>query len=212
MSANFRYTSCPAPLAYITYAAPYGSSGAAETRLEVAPENIWRKPFHNWLKKSETINHIFNEIDPYTSDTDGWVELIEQRVAGTPIADDPEFQAYLDTLRDDLTIHDAAHPYAGRVIFEVANVFLETAHSVFVTHVSQGAILNLEYITGGVNVGDVPTEHFKNVATLRWLDFFRNFPIANIDAHGNITEWRDHNGNIVAAPQITPAANTDEDN
>lgn len=216
MSADFLLTSCPAPLAHITYAAPGNSSATSATYLEIAPENVWREPFCNWLTQPDTINHIFDEIDPYILHVDSWVELIEQRVADTPIANDPNFQNYLDTLADDLTIRDAdTNAYAQRVIREIADTFLEAANSAFITYISQGAIHNWEYVTAGLSFGDAPTDHFDDVALLSWLDFFCDFPIADIDANGNITNWRDRNGNIIAAPQITSATNTtntDKDN
>ena len=200
MSADFLFAACPAPLARITYAT--GTNAAtAVTYLDIAPEEIWREPFRNWLMQQDTINRILGEIDPFAAHVDNWAELIESRVDGETIANDAGFRAWLDAFVSDPVIRDAnINAYTQRAMREIADTFLEAAYSAFVTYVSQGAIYKREYITAGMSWGDSPTDNFDDVALLSWLDFFEDFPIADIDSDGNIVAWHDYDGNEVAAP------------
>ena len=82
MSADFLLATCPAPLARITYTAP--TTATSVTYLDVAPEEVWREPFRNWLMQPDTINRILADVDPFSAHVDSWAELIEDRIDGKP--------------------------------------------------------------------------------------------------------------------------------
>lgn len=226
MSIDFLLASCPAPLARVAYTAPSNTSNpdtsstaSSITRLEIAPKELWGAPFYAWLNQPATINRIIDTIDPFAAHVDTWAELIESRVGGEEIARDAGFRAWIDAFATNPVIGDTetdtaetdtnTQSYEQRAIREIADTFFEAAHAAFVTYVSYGAIHKREYTTGGMSWGDAPTEHFDDVKLLSGLDFFMNFPIADIDAHGGIdthgtvTAWHDYDGNTVAAPTTT---------
>mgnify|MGYP006913874672 CR=1 FL=1 len=204
MSADFLFASCPAPLAHITTTLPNNTS---YTDLDIAPETVWAEPFHAWLEKTATINTILQNVEPYAMEGSySWQEFILNRVDRSahvdPLTDDEAFADYLTHLDETLHITDnEAHTntYAQRVIHEITKFFLETAAAAFTDYVSQGTIHKWEYVTGGVSWGDAPTDHFDEVAALSWIDFFTDFPIAEI-TDGTITGWVDREGNAVTAP------------
>ena len=195
MSADFLLTSCPAPLAHITTAFPNNTSC---TDLDIAPEHIWASPFRVWLEKTDTINTILRDVDPCTMEgASSWQEFIID-----PLTNDDDFADYLTHLDETLTITDEearTNPYAQRVICKITDTFLEAAHSAFVTYVGQGAIHKWEYVTAGLSIGDVPTDHFDEVALLSWIDFFTDFPIAEI-TDGTVTGWVYRDGDAATAP------------
>lgn len=242
MPIDFLLASCPAPLARVTYTAPSNTSNpntpstaSSITRLEIAPKKIWGKPFYAWLNQPATINRIIDTIDPFAAHVDTWAELIEARVGGEAIAHDAGFRAWIDVFATNPVIGDAetdtakadttdanttgtdtnTQNYEQRAIREIADTFFEAAHAAFVTYASYGAIHKREYTTGGMSWGDAPTEHFDDVKLLNQVDFFVEFPIADIEvhngdiAHSTVTAWRDHDGNTVVAPSTTvPTATT----
>lgn len=204
MSADFLLAACPAPVARITYTMPNKTSF---TDLGIAPETVWYEPFRTWLEKVSTINTILHDVEPYVlENASSWQDFVIDRVARSarvdPLATDKDFAEYLAKLDETQTITDEearTNAYAQRVIREITAFYLDAATTAFVTYEAQGTIHKWDYVTGGLSWGDGPTDHFDEVAALGWIDFFTDFPIAEI-TDGTVTGWVDRDGNAVTAP------------
>mgnify|MGYP006902693552 CR=1 FL=1 len=204
MSADFLLASCPAPLARITTTLPNNTS---YTDLYIAPERVWAGPFRVWLEKTTTINTILRDVDPCVlENAASWqnfiIDHIDRSAHVDPLMDDNDFIDYLEHLDETLTITDdeaRTNAYAQRIIHEIVQFFLDAATTAFVTYESQGTIHKWEYVTAGMSWGDAPTDHFDEVAALSWIDFFKDFPIAEI-TDDTITGWVYRDGDAAVAP------------
>lgn len=212
MSQYFMLAACSAPLAHYSYS---NDNNITVYYDDIAPKETWYEPFRQWLENVDTINTIMDTIyalDFFGTD-DTWGQAILDYLGDIdPIANDPGFIAYCTTLDEKPYIsEDDPDTYAYAAITSISSHFLDIAHNAFVGNYNEATVYNGELITAGPSYGDRPTNIFNDVVLLRQINFFDDYPIAEI-VNGDITGWVDHDGNPVDPSQqkhqpITPITN-----
>lgn len=177
MSAVFLLASCPAPLAR------YTSTLRATTRswIDIAPQETWLGSFHEWLTTPETVQTIANDLDISHTGYHTWSELIIDNLNATDkhLETDSGFTHALHTFNTTLDLDDM-RAYEHIVTQAVANYFTSLATFVFDPVTEEGTVYKGEFITAEQNYGDTPSEIFRCVTVLSYLNFFTDAPVAEV--------------------------------